>query len=56
MYDRAKSCILNGNYSQFCKANVGVRQGENLSPVLFSIFLNDLTEFLQNAYNGLEHI
>ena len=48
MYEQAKSCNkLNGNYSQFFKANMGVRQGENLmdvrhgenlSPVLFSIF------------------
>ena len=57
MYDQAKSCIkLNGNCSQFFKANVEVRQGENLSPVLFSIFLKDLTELLQKAYNGLDHI
>ena len=57
MYGQAKSCVrLNGNCSQFFKANVGVRQGENLSPVLFSIFLNDLTDFLSNAYNGMEHI
>jgi hypothetical protein len=28
-------------------------QGENLSPVLFAIFLNDLVEFMSHAYNGL---
>ena len=38
------------------KSNVGVRLGEHVSPVLFSIFLNDLTEFLQSAYNGMGHI
>jgi hypothetical protein len=29
----------------FC-CNIGVRQGENLSPFLFSIYVNDLEEFL----------
>ena len=34
-------------------SNIGVWQGENLSPILFSLFLNDLTEFISHAYNGL---
>ena len=29
---------------------------ENLSPLLFSLFLNDLTEFIAHAYNGLEDL
>ena len=57
MYEQAKSCVkLNGKCSHFFKSNVGVRQGENLSPVLFSIFLNDLTEFRLRAYNGMKQI
>ncbi|MEW8548698.1 MAG: reverse transcriptase family protein, partial [Candidatus Thiodiazotropha sp.] len=57
MYEQAKSCVrYNGICSQFFQSNVGVRQGENLSPILFSLFLNDLSEFMSNAYNGLEHI
>ena len=37
-------------------SNIGVRKGENLSPVLFSLFLNELTEFIAHAYNGLDDI
>ena len=57
MYKNAKSCVRNGNnFSEYFVSNVGVRQGENLSPLLFSIFLNDLTDFLSHAYNGLNDI
>ena len=57
MYEQAKSCVKAGNCkSQFFSCNVGVRQGINLSPILFSIILNDLTEFISHAYEGLNHI
>ena len=45
MYELTKSCIrVDKGNSQFFLCNVRVRRGENLSPILFSIFLNDLTE------------
>ena len=47
LYKNIKSCVsLNGNQSVFFNSFLGLRQGENLSPVLFAIFLNDLKEFL----------
>jgi hypothetical protein len=37
--------------------NVGVRQEENLSPVLFSLYLNDFEEIVQiNNINSLKSI
>ena len=35
---------------------IEVRQGENLSPLLFSLYLNDLQQFLQEAHMGLKEI
>ena len=34
--------------------NMGVRQGENLSPLLFAIYLNDYEYFLSTHYSGLD--
>ena len=39
MYNTAKSCVRqNHQLSRYIYSNVGVRQGENLSPVLFHYF------------------
>ena len=54
MYSRAKSCVaLNGCLSEYFPCQVGVRQGENLSPLLFSIYLADLESYLSENYEGL---
>ena len=55
MYDDIKSCIsVNNESSGFFINNCGVRQGDNLSPVLFSVFLNDLEEHLMvDGVNGI---
>ena len=47
MYKNIKSCVsLNGNVSDYFISENGVRQGENLSPFLFALFINDLENFL----------
>ena len=54
MYKNAKSHVtVNNVISDSFPCQAGVRQGENLSPLLFAIFLNDLKCFLSNKYNGL---
>lgn len=49
MYQGIKSLIsMDGTTSDFINCNVGVRQGENLSPFLFSLYIIDLENFLFN--------
>lgn len=46
LYRISKSCVMhNGEKSEFFASCRGVRQGENLSPLLFAIFLNDIEDF-----------
>ena len=49
-----KSCIsLNGELSNFFMCEKGIRHGENLSPLLFSIFLNDEQFLCDKNCNGV---
>ena len=41
---------------QYRQCEVGVRQGENLSALLFSIYLSDLNSFLANKNDGLKQL
>ena len=53
MYDAAKSCIKVGNnLSEVFHCNIGVlRQGENLSPVLFAMLINEFKNTSSTQYN-----
>ena len=49
MYKGIKSVLkISGMSSECFNCNIGVRQGENLSPFLFSLYINDIKEFLLN--------
>ena len=48
MYCNVKSCVKScSNYSDYFNYAVGLRQGEVMSPLLFSLVVEDLEMFLQ---------
>jgi len=54
LYSKAKSCIKKENlFSDYFLCNIGVRQGDNLSPLLFALFINDFTKYVGTSYHGL---
>ena len=58
MYPDNKSCVKNEELkTDFFLCDVGVRQGEKISPFLFALYLNDLEEYLdENSVDGLKFI
>ena len=50
MYNNSKSCIkIKNHHTEFFTVKLGVNKGDNLSPNLFKIFMNDLPEYLKDA-------
>lgn len=56
MYELVKSRVkLNDVVSEGFESNLGVRQGEYLSPFLFAVYLNDLEEVsIQQGCDGID--
>ncbi len=56
MYSNIKSCVMvNQEMSDTFMCNVGVRQGENMSSLLFAFYVNDLKEkFIEHNGNYLD--
>jgi hypothetical protein len=47
---------VNGEITDSFICNIGVCQGENLSPLLFAIFFNDFELFISRNYSGLTKV
>ena len=54
LYTGAKSCVkVNDKLTDWFNVNSGVRQGDSLSPTLFSLFLNDLAVDIKDLDAGV---
>lgn len=55
IYQNSESCVrLNGQLTNWFSCNTGVKQGDNLSPTLFSIFINDLVQDINELGLGVD--
>ena len=52
MHNQVKACVRGCNsYSDFFECAIGLKHGEVISPLLFSLFIEDLELFLHNDPN-----
>ena len=53
VYNKVKCCVKGCNsYSDFFTCAVGLKQGEVISPLMFSLFIEDLELFLQDNHSS----
>ena len=50
------SCKSNNTMSEPFVANRGVKQGDNLSPTLFNIYVDDFLEYLNSSVTSLAYL
>ena len=54
LYQKAKAVVrVCGRLTDSFPCNIGVRQGESLSPLLFALFLRDLNGYIATRYEGI---
>ena len=54
MYDKAKSCVkIEIICSDLFPFNIVVRQGDNLSPSPFALFINEVSHYIDRSYKGV---
>ena len=54
IYENSKSRIITAEGpSAFLSCNIDVRLGDNLSPLLFTVFLNDLEQYIDQHTHGI---
>jgi ssDNA-binding Zn-finger/Zn-ribbon topoisomerase 1 len=55
MYTNTTSCLkLNNIFTDWFEVTCGVRQGDNLSPTLFSLLINDLANYIKQLNKGIK--
>ena len=55
VYHSSESCVrLNGKLTSWFSCKTGVKQGDNLSPTLLSIFINDFVSDINNLNLGID--
>ena len=55
LYRDTKSCVkINNMYTEWFQVNNGVRQGDSMSPTLFSLFINDLATDVKDLELGVK--
>ena len=54
MYENLEACVrVNGQLTDWFSVNSGVRQGDNLAPTLFAIFVNDIASDINGLNLGI---